>query len=87
MEEWNREPLLYMIDELVLVLADIVNENRYLRKENARLKKVEEEYHQSIIDRCRASEEASLNMLRAACVGVAQGKGDMELARELANYM
>lgn len=77
----------YMIEELVLGLADIVNENRYLRKENARLKKVEEEYHQNIIDRCRASEEASLNMLRAACVGVAQGKGDMELARELANYM
>ncbi|MDY3928300.1 MAG: hypothetical protein SOZ34_02940 [Clostridia bacterium] len=56
---------------MVLGLADIVNENRYLRKENARLK----------------SEEASLNMLRAACIGVAQGKGDMELARELSNYM
>ena len=73
----------YMIEELVLGLADIVNENRYLRKENARLK----EYHQSIIDRCRASEEASLNMLRDACVSIAQGKIDMELAKELANYM
>ena len=77
----------YMIEELVLGLADIVRENRYLREENERLQKVEEEYHQSIIDRCRASEEASLNMLKAACIGHAQGKKDMELARELVKYM
>lgn len=77
----------YMIEELVLGLADIVNENRYLRKENARLQKVEEEYHQSIIDRCRASEEASLNMLKAACVGISQGKSNMELARSLVEHL
>lgn len=77
----------YMIEELVLGLADIVNENRYLRKENARLQKVEEEYHQSIIDRCRASEEASLNMLKAACIGITQGKSDIELARSLVKHL
>lgn len=46
----------YDIEELVLGLADIVRENRYLRRENTRLRKVEKEYHQSIIDRCRESE-------------------------------
>ena len=69
-----------MIEELVLGLADIVNENRYLRKENARLK----EYNQSIIDSRRESEEAYLNMLRSACINIAQGKVDIELAKELA---
>ena len=43
----------YDIEELVLGFADIVRENRYLRQENARLRKIEKEYHQSIIDRCR----------------------------------
>lgn len=50
----------YDIEELVLGLADIVRENRYLRQENTRLREVEKEYHQSIIDRCRESEQASL---------------------------
>ena len=77
----------YLIEDVVLGLAEMIRENRYLREENERLRKVEEEYHQSIIDRCRASEEASFNMLRAACVGVAMGKKDMELARELVEYM
>ena len=56
----------YDIEELVLGLADIVRENRYLRQENTRLREVEKEYRQSIIDRCRESEQASLNMFKAA---------------------
>ena len=35
----------YDIEELVLGLADIVRENRYLRQENTRLREVEKEYH------------------------------------------
>lgn len=77
----------WMIEDIILGMADIVEENRYLRCENERLQKVEKQYHQSIIDRCRASEEASFNMLRAACVGIAMGKDDRELARELVDYM
>jgi hypothetical protein len=77
----------YDIEELVLGFADIVRENRYLRKENARLQKVEMDYRKSIEDRCRESEQASLNMLRAACVGIAQGKNDMELARDLVEHL
>lgn len=77
----------YDIEELVLGLADIVQENRYLHAENERLKDVEKKYHQSIIDRCRESEQASLNMFRAACVGIAQGKEDTELAGELVDYL
>lgn len=77
----------YDIEELVLGLADIVRENRYLRQENSKLREVEKEYHQSIIDRCRKSEQASLNMFKAACVGIAQGKNDMELARDLVKHL
>lgn len=77
----------YEAEEMILHMADLVKENWQLRKENERLRKVEKEYHQSIIDRCRASEEASYNMLRAACVGVAMGKNDIELAKELVDYM
>lgn len=78
MEQWQ-------IEEIVLGMADIVIENRQLREENKRLRKIEKEYHQSIIDRCRESEQASLNMLKAAMVGVVQGKNDKELANDLKN--
>ena len=77
----------YDIEELVLGLADIVQENRYLRKENARLQKIEIDYRKSIADRCRESEQASLNMLRAVCAGIAQGKDNMELAEELIEHL
>lgn len=73
----------YDIEDVILGMADIVRENRYLRKENERLAQVEAEYNQSIIDRCRASEEASQNMLKAALIGIAQGKDDLELVRDL----
>lgn len=77
----------YDIEELVLGLADIVRENRYLRQENTRLRKVEKEYHQSIIDRYRESEQASLNIFKSACAGIAQGKNDIELARDLVEHL
>ena len=74
-------------EEIILEMASIVMENRKLRKEVARLRKVEEEYHQYIADRCKASEEASFNMLKTALAGISIGKDDMELARELVDYM
>lgn len=37
--------------------------------------------------RCRESEQASLNMFKAACVGIAQGKNDMELAKDLVEHL
>lgn len=64
----------YMVEDMILEVANIVRENRYLRKENERLKKVEEKYNQSIIDRCREADEHSYNMLRAACTGLSLGK-------------
>ena len=60
----------YDAEELILAMAEIVYENRELRCEAARLRRIEKDYHQSITDRCRASEEASKNMLRAAIVGI-----------------
>lgn len=58
------------VEEVILTMADIVRENKMLRAENKRLLKVESEYHQSIQDRCRASEEA----LNAAINGITIGK-------------
>ena len=77
----------YDIEELVLGLADIVQENRYLRQENARLQKVEKEYHQSIINRCNESEQASLSMLRAALTGITQSMDSSEIAQNLIEHL
>lgn len=77
----------YEVENIILTMADIVRENHYLRKENERLKKVEEEYRNFVFETARASEQASRNMLNAALVGIVQGKEDVELARELVDYL
>lgn len=74
-------------EEIVLEMANIIIKNRRLRAEVEKLRKVKEEYYQYINDRARASEQASRNMLKAALVGIASGKEDMELARELVEFM
>lgn len=63
----------YTIEEIVLSLADIVQENRYLREENKRLHKIEKEYHEYLDERFKASEQASLNMYNAICAGYSLG--------------
>jgi len=68
----------YDIETIVLTMADMVRENRILRAENQRLRKVEEDYHKSIFDKCRASEKASQNMLKAALLGTVEGKDMIE---------
>ncbi len=71
----------YEVEDIILTMADIVRENRYLRKENDRLIKIEKEYRDSIFERAKESEQASRNMLNAALVGITQGKAN--LASEL----
>jgi len=68
----------YDVETIVLTMADMVRENRILRAENQRLRKVEEDYHKSIFDKCRASEKASQNMLKAALLGTVEGKDMIE---------
>jgi len=77
----------YDVENIILTMADMVRENRILRAENQRLQKVEEEYNKSVFDRCRASEEASQNMLKAALIGIGTGKGDIELVRDMIEYL
>lgn len=48
----------YDVEEMILTMADIVVENRQLRQEVKRLSKVEKEFHDYIMEQCRASEEA-----------------------------
>lgn len=69
----------YDAEELIITMAEIVYENRELQREVARLRKIEKDYHQSINDRCRVSEEASRNMLRAAIVGIDIGKSNNKI--------
>lgn len=71
----------YEVEDIILTMADIVRENRYLRKENDRLSKMEKEYQNSIFERTQESEQASRNMLNAALVGITQEKAN--LASEL----
>ena len=75
----------YEVEGIILTMADIVRENRYLRKENDRLSKVEEEYRNLIFERAKESEQASKNMLNVALVGIAQGKAN--LVSELLDYL
>lgn len=75
----------YEVEDIILTMADIVRENRYLRKENDRLGKIEKEYQNSIFKRAKESEQASSNMLNAALVGITQGKAN--LASELLDYL
>lgn len=75
----------YEVEDIILTMADIVRENRYLRKENDRLSKIEKEYQNSTFERAKESEQASRNMLNAALVGITQGKAN--LASELLDYL
>lgn len=75
-----------LAEEIIFQLADIVNENKYLRNENKKLRKEVEEANQERFERFKASEEATNTMLKALFVGMASGsknEEDMELAKEL----
>lgn len=54
----------YEAEELILAMADIVVENRQLRQEIKRLKEVEKEYHDYIMEEYRAGEEAVRSIIR-----------------------
>lgn len=48
----------YEAEELILTMADIVVENRQLREEVNRLREVEKEFHDYIMEECKESENA-----------------------------
>ncbi len=54
----------YDVEEMILTMADIVMENRQLRKEVNRLREVEKEFHDYIMEECRESEQAFRDMIR-----------------------
>ncbi len=74
-------------ESIILEMANIVMENRRLREEVVRLRKVEEEYHQYVQDRYRASEQTSQNVLKAVLTGIALGEGDTKSAREISEHL
>lgn len=75
----------YNIEEMILDMADMVHENRAMRQEIIRLRKVETEYYQSVADRVKASEEASYNMLKVALVSSSMAINKIEDAEQYAN--
>lgn len=54
----------YETEELILSMADIVVENRQLRQEVKRLREVEKEFHDYIMEKYRASEQEFRNIIR-----------------------
>ncbi|MEF9983746.1 MAG: hypothetical protein RR806_07465 [Oscillospiraceae bacterium] len=58
----------YNTEEMVLEMADLVRESRYLRKENERLKNIETQYRELIHQRMVDSEEHSKAMLEMAFI-------------------
>jgi len=54
----------YEAEEMILTMADIVVENRQLRQEVKRLKEVEKEFHDYIMEECRESEQAFRDIIR-----------------------
>lgn len=54
----------YEAEELILTMADIVVENRQLRQEVKRLREVEKEYHDYIMEEYRAGEQAFRDIIR-----------------------
>lgn len=53
----------YEAEELILSMADIVVENRQLRQEVKRLKRVEKEFHYYIMEAHKEGEEAVRNII------------------------
>ena len=53
----------YQIEEIVLGLADIIEECRYLRRENAKLREAERRADEERIERLRANQEIANSML------------------------
>lgn len=58
------------IEEMILAMADIVVENRMLREEVTELRKVRDEYYDSINERYVASEEANRKIMSIALSGM-----------------
>ena len=54
----------YTVEEMILTMADIVMENRYLREEVTRLQKVEKEYYHSINKAAREGEKDCRDIIR-----------------------
>ena len=54
----------YDVEDLILSMANIVVENRWLRQEVKRLREVEKEYHDYIMEEYRAGEEAFRDNIR-----------------------
>ena len=76
---------MYDIEELVLGMAELVRENRYLRKENEQLS---EELHISesrLKDMYKSSQKSVANMLVGALAMSYKDSGDLEMAQHFAS--
>ena len=61
----------------------MVEENRYLRKENTRLQEIEKKYSQSILEARQINEENYSNILKTALMDCTQNKSKDEFIKDL----
>ena len=59
----------YDIENIILCMADIVMENRDMRKELKRMREYEKKYHKLIYDNLKESEESNKELLKAIFAG------------------
>lgn len=67
----------YDAEDLILTMADIVVENRQLRQEVNRLKEVEKEYHDYIMEEYRAGEQTFRDNIRIPLENICRMKGSL----------
>lgn len=57
------------VEELILMMADIVCENRYLRQENQELREIKKQYNELLYKSCQDSEETNRLLVQSILVG------------------
>ena len=57
------------VEDIILCMADIVVENRAMRKELERMREYEKKYNQLVYDNLRQAEESNKDLLKAIFAG------------------
>jgi regulator of replication initiation timing len=73
------------IEEIILGMAELVRENRYLRKKNEELSEDLRESKSRLNDMYKSSQESVANMLVGALAMSYKESGDMEMAEHFAS--
>lgn len=76
---------MYDVEEIILGMAELVRENRYLRKENEQLSKELEISNSHLHEMWKHNEKSAANMLVGALAMSYKESGDLEMAQHFAS--